>query len=79
MLQFILQRIQLLIYLWHSLLHRRILCHTLSLRNAGTLSPALRTHLRYLLRCTYACYHVLALGINQVLAVKQVLAVAGIA
>ena len=74
-LQLILESIELLVKLRHSLFHRRILSYALLLRDASTLSPALRTDLCNLLWCTDTSYNVLTLCIDKVLTIEEVLTI----
>ena len=78
-LELVLQLVELLIDLGHGLLHRRILGHALSLVDAGALSPTLRTDLGDLLRGANTGHHVLALCVDEILAIEEVLAVTGVA
>ena len=78
-LQLILQRIQLLVKFRHSLFHRRIFSNTLLLRDACTLSPALRTNLSNLLWRTDTSHYVLTLCIDEILTIEEILAITSIA
>ena len=75
MLQLILESVELLVKLRHSLFHRRILSYALLLRDASTLSPALRTDLCNLLWCTDTSYYVLTLCIDKILTIEKVLTI----
>ena len=79
LLQLVLQGVQLLVELGHGFLHRGILGHTVCFADAGTLGPTLRADLGDLLRCADTGHHVFTLCVDQILAVEEVLAVAGIA
>ena len=74
-LQLILESVELLVKLRHSLFHRRILSYALLLRDASTLSPALRTDLCNLLWCTDTSYYVLTLCIDKILTIEEVLTI----
>ena len=74
-LQLILESVELLVKLRHSLFHRRILSYALLLRDASTLSPALRTDLCNLLWCTDTSYYVLTLCIDKILTIEKVLTI----
>ena len=74
-LQLILESVELLVKLRHSLFHRRILSYALLLRDASTLSPALRTDLCNLLWCADTSYHVLTLCIDKILTIEEVLTI----
>ncbi|EJX00964.1 hypothetical protein EVA_10925 [gut metagenome] len=77
--QFFLQSVQFLVDFRHSFFHRRILGYAFFFRDTGTFSPALRTDLGNLLRCTDTGYHVFTLSVDQVFTVEQVFTVTGVA
>ena len=77
-LQFILESVELLVKLRHSLFHRRILGSTLLFRDTGTLSPALRTNLCNLLRSTDTSYHVLTLCVDKILTIEEILTITSV-
>ena len=66
--------IEFLVNLGHGFLHGRIFGHAIGLGNSRQFCPTLRADLGDLLRCTNAGYDVLALCIDQIFAVKKVLA-----
>ena len=78
MLQLILESVELLVKLRHSLFHRRILGSTLLFRDTGTLSPALRTNLCNLLRSTDTSYHVLTLCVDKILTIEEILTITSV-
>ena len=77
-LQLILESVEFLIELRHSLFHRRILGSTLLFRDTCTLSPALRTDLRNLLWSTDTGYHVLTLCIDKILTIEEILTITSV-
>ena len=77
-LQLVLNTIQLIVDLRHSLFHRRIFGHTLLLRDTCALSPALRTDLSDLLRGTDTSHNVLTLCVHQILTIEEVLTIGSI-
>ena len=78
LLQLVLKSIQLLIQLWHSLFHRRILSNALLLRDTCTLSPTLWTNLCNLLWCADTSNNVLTLCIDKVLTIEEVFTITSI-
>ena len=74
-LKSILNLIELLIDFRHSLLHRRILCNTLSLRYSSTLSPTLRANFCNLLWCADTSHNVLALCVDEILTIEEILTI----
>ena len=78
MFQLILQRIEFLIKLRHSLFHRRILGSTLLFRDTSTLSPTLGTDLCNLLWSTDTGYHVLTLCIDKILTIEEILTITSV-
>ncbi len=58
---------------WHRLLKRRIFRCTLLFAYALQFGPTARTLDSDLLRCAYACYHILALSVDEVFTVKHLL------
>ena len=77
-LEVVLDSIQLLVYLGHYLLERRILGYALLLRDVLSLGPTTRTLDRDLLRRADTGNHVLALSVNEVLTVEDVLTRCGV-
>ena len=77
--QLLLDGVQLVVQLRHSLFHRRILACTLFLADTLERCPAAATLKGDLLRGADTCYHVLALCIHKVLTVEDILAGSGIA
>ena len=71
--------VELLVYVGHHLLERRILALALLLGDVLSLGPALRTLDGNLLRGADAGHHILALGVDEVLAVEDVLTRCGVA
>ena len=78
-LKHILEFIQLVVNLRHSLFHRRIFADALLFADTCTLSPALRANLGNLLRSTDSCNNVLALCVYEILTIEEILTVSGIA
>ena len=73
LLQLVLDIIELSKNLWHILLHRRIFCGASFLVNALEFCPTYRTFLSNLLWCTDTGNHVLALCIDKILTIEEIL------
>ena len=79
LLQVVLYLVQLGIYLGHDLFQRRILLHAVLLRYVLSLRPAARALYGNLLGGADTCYDILALSVDEILAVEDVLARCGVA
>ena len=79
LLQVVLYLVQLLVYLRHNLLQRRIFLGTLLFAYVLSLGPTFRTLDGDLLRRADTCNDILTLGVDQILAVEDIFTRSGIA